>query len=534
MATPTDIGLAETYAELLRSEGGYRNVSCREGDDGVTVSFETWAGSGHVYVHDGEPADVVDPGGNISDILHVICPVESGLPLAEDFAGRTVFEIPDENLEALHAKIAKLNKRAVKLGAKPIVLVEVDTKEFKIYRTKDGHQVDATHCDATWNGEVKIVHSIQVIGEAPKFAGWAFIGTLDHQRADDGTVVNFLRAVPGFELPEYRNAQPDCDHCKAKRHRLETFVCQHDDGHRVQVGRQCVADFLGHQNPENVARFLEIILGAADIAREFESYGGGGRRERRWSLDYFLRFTTGAIAIDGWTSVKKTRELNAKADEIEARTGEHQRHYSATVSNVLCAIEPHPRDKDGQRAHDAYLAATDDAKAEGALAWAQSLIEQDNLNDYFFNIAQVCRIGYVTHKNAGLACSIIATYERELERAAGIEREKKAALTREWVGTLKKRAVFVLTLLRHHSYETGFGTKHIYGFADEAGNRLTWFSTRYISELVIGGVYKVKATPVEHKEDAKWGKETHINRAVIEETISVPEAVPAPGTEEVA
>src|SRR3972149_3916096 len=87
-----------------------------------------------------------------------------------------------------------------------------------------------------------------------------------------------LRNVPGETLPEsWRRADQKCDHCGLIRKRNETFVVRHEDGTLKQIGRQCIADFLGHKGPEGMLAAAEYLFsadGAACGAEDDDSLGG--------------------------------------------------------------------------------------------------------------------------------------------------------------------------------------------------------------------------------------------------------------------
>lgn len=107
--------------------------------------------------------------------------------------------IPTQNVATLQADIAKLAKKAAKLGCAAPVLTVGKTVSVKIGETAYGEIVYAQKIE------------VSVSGEAPRLNGWSFIGTVE---SVEGSTV--LRSVPGHAIPEqYRNADPcNCDHCK--------------------------------------------------------------------------------------------------------------------------------------------------------------------------------------------------------------------------------------------------------------------------------------------------------------------------------
>lgn len=153
--------------------------------------------------------------------------------------------IPTQNVATLQADIAKLTKKAAKLGCAAPVLTIGKTVSVKIGETAYGDIVYAQKVE------------VSVSGEAPKLNDWSFIGTIE---SVEGSTI--LRSVPGHQIPDqYRDADPcNCDHCKINRRRNSTFIVQHESGEFKQVGRSCLRDFLGHANPEHVAAYAQHLV----------------------------------------------------------------------------------------------------------------------------------------------------------------------------------------------------------------------------------------------------------------------------------
>ena len=156
----------------------------------------------------------------------------------------TNYLIPTQNVATLQADIAKLAKKAAKLGCVAPVLTIGKTVSVKI-----GENI---------YGEVFYAEKVEVsvTGTAPKLNDWSFVGVVENV---EGSTV--LRSVPGNEIPAaYRDANPcNCDHCGINRRRNSTFIVKHESGECKQVGRSCLKDFLGHANPEHVAAYAEHL-----------------------------------------------------------------------------------------------------------------------------------------------------------------------------------------------------------------------------------------------------------------------------------
>jgi hypothetical protein len=215
---------------------------------------------------------------------------------------RTTFRVPESNLSKLQERIGKLAKRAVKLNCEPPVLT-VGERETVEYRDEDGF------------AKIRHYFSVEVKGTAPKLNGWEFVAVLQPVADEDGKELgNILRNVPGCEhsVPEnYRAAESRCEHCNTWRRRNETFVLRSDAGVWKQVGRNCLADFLGHASPERYAAMAEILFDAADLAglAEDEDWEGGHRHINRFAAEEVLAVASTAVRTVGWTSRKVAREF---------------------------------------------------------------------------------------------------------------------------------------------------------------------------------------------------------------------------------
>jgi len=135
------------------------------------------------------------------------------------------------------------------------------------------------------------------------------------------------------------------------------------------------------------------------------------------------------------------------------------------------------------------------------------------MDEYLYTIEKLAktmkRVGTVHYKMTGYAASIIPAYQRAMAK----EREIKEC-TQVHVGTIKKRQVFKLQLVRETGYETQWGFTNIYIFQDEKGNKLVWKTGTY-QDLEEGKWYEGKCTVKAH--DTYQGKpQTVLTRCKLE------------------
>lgn len=250
----------------------------------------------------------------------------------------SIYRIPAENLDKFIEKIAKLNKRAAKLGCPPVTATETGVETYRLVRLADAHgythspvmrvHLDAASASAGFHYAdlgMDVIHLYNVAGEAPKIAGWTFCATVQWIDAEDGATLPFTFQVPGTPNPPawVNHTDPTrCDHCHTRRNRKAAYIVRHDEtGEWKQVGSTCLCDFLGHADPENVAAWAQILATLdTTLSEDEDDFGSGeGHTATRWSLSYFLAVTALAIRHHGWVSRGAARDMpgrTATADYV--------------------------------------------------------------------------------------------------------------------------------------------------------------------------------------------------------------------------
>lgn len=424
------------------------------------------------------------------------------------------YEVPASNLQWLKDQIEQLNRRARRLRVPEISIsvselpsrIDREARSFaarKIFFVADG---DFLPAGAEYTGRVREWHSVTVSGERPVLAGWHFVATLQHIDAD-GELLEVIKAVPGEAVPtNFRGRGQICDHCKTSRRRNDTFIIRHEQsGEHKQVGRNCLADFLGHKDPHAVASLAELLgllvsccEQASEPNDEFWGDGTGGGLYS-WSVEYYLAYVAACIKKSGWLSRTAAREefaAMATADEA----------WLQIVNRAKIAlkdrVEPSAEDKQ---------------TAEMAIEWAAGLHESKpadvERSDYLYSINVVARAGYVTYKTIGLAASIVAAYQREREELMRRATWRDICRSSKHFGQIKKREVFTLTLTGKHYLESAYGVTVLHRFVDVAGNLAVWFASSD-TDTKAGETVQIKATVKDHSE-YKGAAQTILTRCTI-------------------
>lgn len=399
------------------------------------------------------------------------------------------YKIPVQNMLALEAELAKLNKRAVKLGIAPAVLsvVGTESKEFCAEHS-------LVRYTQVWN-------VVTISGETPKLDGWKLIAVIEKLESGE----NLLSVVPGETCPEqYRQSDGvTCEHCNRARRRSEVFVVAHDDGRTAQVGRQCLADFLGGKSPEGIVAYAQWGLALDSVCRDAESdyYWGCGRGQVAYSTDEFLKLTAAVIRVNGWLSKSVAMEQG--------------RLEQCTAYRVEGLLVP-PRNADALREHRKQMeklapCAADFELGQAALAWGREL--PTDQGDYLYNLGVACRLGYVTPKTTGIVCSLIAAYQRHLDKQAELVKAREVK-NRQHVGTVGERAGFAqVTIKAIRAFEGNFGARTLVRFEDATGSILCWWTSEVSDAWKEGETLDITATVKKH-DDWKGTPQTIITRVV--------------------
>jgi len=404
------------------------------------------------------------------------------------------------NKDYVEAMLVRLAKRAERKGLTPIVWAW--GKPFT--RLENVPHPDYERGFYVEKPVTRIPLAIPV--EVPKYGGWRFIATLQHLEGE-----NIVRAIEGESVPpKYRKAGPTCEHCRVKRQRIDTFLVKHDDGRVMQIGRDCLGDFLGTDAAGKLAESASAIAEAKEIAEDAES-GGEGRESSSKSLLVFLMYTNYCIRKYGWVSAKRAREAEDEGIEPTSSTA-----WRYTVS-----------DKERQRA-EVKLEPQDEKMAEASIAWAENLTDKEvdaGTGDYLHNLRAVARSGLVEFRTRGLAASMVAAYKRTIEQAReGAERRPS-----EWVGTVGERGAFIGVLKSRNVFEGQYGYTTFLTFVTPAGDVLQWkASGQQLDDQDVGKTYAIMATVKGHGQ-WKDRKQTDLTRAKLEE---VPEGTTSVASKE--
>lgn len=431
----------------------------------------------------------------------------------------TTFAIPAQNLFSLKSKIEKLARKAAKLGLPPVALIEIARRSVSNFVGFNALMEPVTR--------TVVYVDCEISGTSPKIAGWVLAAAIDF--VEGGSI---LREVPGETIPEsFRNTDRSCQHCNSKRIRRNVFICRNvETGEYKQVGRQCVADFLGHPDAEQFAQMAENIRSIQDACGEAESFGYGSG-DRSIYVPAYLEFVACAIRLHGWASAT-------------AAQGTDRQPTSGVALDYMYPPKGCDRSK-------IPTPNADDVKlAQDSMKWLRETLPAKLQHSNFeHNLLTLAGNDDVAPKHIGFVAAIIRCYVKSIEDA--ISRDQKAREraaenggTSDYLGTVGARQAFNVRVLALIGREGAYGLTTIVIMSDEAGNKLTWFATgepgittsiettihpslgsgtiteNRFQAMERGHWYRIKATIKKH--DLYEGRKvTYITRAKVEAEISV-------------
>jgi len=390
-----------------------------------------------------------------------------------------VYRVYSGNLYSLREQIAKLNKKAIKLGCPLIVFNETGrTEDIQIKDDISGLVV-----------RVDRYHFVEVSGEAPKFNGWTLAAVVEH--TEEG---NILRKAPGIEaeLGEFRTGAQHCDHCKQARYRIETFIVLHDDGSRKMVGRNCLRDFLGHNSPERLAAMAELAFSLREACEISEGLGGYGCGRSLCHVESFLAYAACVIRFFGFIGSKKAQETLGIATKDRASDWMHP------AKDWRLGVDYHrPEDC------DIILAS----KAKEYVIETLENKDSEAITDFEHSLLVVCKCEAVEWKNTGILAFVPEFYARSIERA-------RIAATQNYFGLVGKRVKNEpITYLKSTGFDSAYGYTYIHSFSANDGSRLIWKSGTNVNVpmgTMVNATFTVKA-----HEEWKGNKQTKVSRLVI-------------------
>jgi len=363
---------------------------------------------------------------------------------------QTTVRIPEQNVGIFLEKFEKFAKRAKKSGA--TIACERLYKSTRHFTTDDqfGHAVNHTARYQAF--EIAAPDQINI-------QGWTLLGAIDRTHSD-----SVFYNAPESQIPaSYRDSAGTCDHCNTNRRRKETFVLQHDDERVMQVGRNCLADFIADGDVKEILATYEWLQRAARLFDCDDDIGHFPEVEDCTPLMQFLPMVARCIRQAGWVSGSRARAYNEALDEDSSAGLTSTRDYAL---EQLTPLQDYEKRKGVVRLRPE---AEDYDVANAAIVWAAGLTED---NDYQNNIRTIARDNWFRVRESGLAASIVGSHLRELDRLEDTRRKAERTADAESVPVTDERILITGEVVKIAVQENDFGFRDVMTVEDDRGFRL--------------------------------------------------------------
>jgi hypothetical protein len=399
---------------------------------------------------------------------------------------RTTYTLSsDYALSWVYEKIQKLQRRAVKLGLEPISLEVLNTEYFEL-SPKDAERLGQTH---------RVEHAVALVGVNPKLSGWSLVAAIDFLGEGRN---NIVREAPGEVAPEvYRTTDTRCEHCDSTRKRNNIFVLRHEDGTFKQVGRNCIADFLG-RDAERLLQWAQYVNEAVEATEDDEKLAGGSST-RYTNIKQFLAHVSMAIRTSGWVPRSAESWERPSTSSVAMAT-----LYPFGRRNV-----PAPEQKDFDL-------------ADATLDYIRTvLVAKTNLTSYDSNLVALAAGEFFETKYAGMVASMIRARDKHFEnllRHQEIEKSRqREKADSDYVAAVGDRIKVRVTVLAKILRDSDWGVSANIIMVDAEGNKIVWYASGEREDIERGGEYTLAATVKKH-DLYKEVKTTYITRAKVVET----------------
>lgn len=407
------------------------------------------------------------------------------------------------NKSAFLDRMGKLNRRARKLNLPEAKAEITGTSDHEIIRNGFPLRYKLYHFTVT--------HANTNI-EGYDFAGYSEWMTVE------GKPFTITHSLPGFEgqIPEKYKHDNDghCDHCGSVRRRQRTYLLKSKvnvgNGMFKQVGRNCLADFLGGHSSKRISErfdFAAWMLDTLESPLEDDDCGwsnGGFPPDAEVKVISLLSLSLAWIRNYGYISRKYVMDNPGCNKETTSSYMydilKNQYRFDPKIHNVN-TWKPIPEITDEDR-----------AKAQEIIDWLASSTDS---TEYMTNLRTFAQTGWCEYHHIGLMISAPVSYERHL----GNLKEKAARPVSNYFGEVGKRYTMELTVVKRTPIDGQYGTTMLYLFNDASGNFYKWFcsgstdsiDTRTLREAdVVSLIGTVKA-----HEEYKGSKQTSLTRCKV-------------------
>ncbi len=366
-------------------------------------------------------------------------------------------------LSLVQSRMADLNKRAAKIGMEPMVLLASEPRSI----VEDLRTI--------W------VVDVTLIDVVPKVNGYTFLASLEHTEA--GNII--LKAPAGEEtdMSAWGFATAACQHCSLSRNRKNTFLLRSEAGEVIQIGRNCLADYLRSSDVERtLAMFAFVSEALLCLDEEGQTFGCRGH----WTVST-VDYVAAAVA-----SVRKYGFRKSGSEGGSTRADASFLSGPCPMGSSKAEIEQRQAWLEGQPSEFQR------GEAEAMIAWCLATTEP---GDYMHSLRVACALPEVNERARGLLASLPACYDR----AMGIERAKRERKPNgPHFGQIGDRFDAEVEVMFSRGYAGMYGEGTMLIMRDTAGHVFQWFGSGEVNTIEdFSGKWYLRATVKRHEQSKK-------------------------------
>lgn len=333
---------------------------------------------------------------------------------------------------------------------------------------------------------------VEVEGTA-KIDNWECVAVMEHY--DAGNIIRRINTE--IEIPNrFKTTENICEHCNTNRRRNNLYIIHNTETNEwKQVGGNCLMLYTGGLNMEYVTAFMNGIT----ELEEFDGIVGHGK----------VYYKAEEVISYAYEVISKTGYFNANSNLptkclVSALMG-------SKIKSAIEYINENLYDaKLDARFHELDFHKEDTAEeVEKIINYYKNV--EDN-SEFIHNVKVMLEEKYINPKNIGYLCYLPVGYakhiEKEIERAKRIEVNHYGEVGKRYKDKVIRKVEHVT------SWETQFGTTHVYRIILDDNSVLTWKTTNGLY-LEDGEEFdKITFTVKDHKE-YKGEKQTEVTRCKV-------------------
>lgn len=384
--------------------------------------------------------------------------------------------VAPSQLADFHKRLARLNAKAERFGLTPIAILDQKEAIYERVQERVGrdHETLLTRLIRLPEGAVPkapvLLHRIKLEYPIIKLGNWQVIGRLENL-AGQNLLFSITANLDDQAAIRQAALHPiNCEHCKAKRRRKESYVLRdQDSGAHLQVGSSCLEDFTGVD--PGTALFLADLSHTVRVWEgELDEFARSGSVNAIATRE-FLAQVSFLSARGGFVSAQKAREQGCAAT-FEDAAGLHfaLRDDADLMSRWQAEYERHIAVADAVRIRYERLIPETDFDRNVKLLLAQDALSLDR-------------------RHLAFAAAAVAQVARQIAKESRPDRES------EHVGVAGEKRSAILTIARVLQFPSRFhsGADYVLLMNDEHGNQIKWSTSSPGLDLAEGEGRRMEA-----------------------------------------